>query len=149
MTTVQSGDRIRIHYIGRLEDGTVFDTSAGGASLELTIGRGEFIAGLEEGVIGMSSGETKTIHMPCEKAYGPHLQERVFIFHKSRLPEDFNAEVGQQMQLFRADGVPVPVRITAKTDEGYTMDCNHPLAGKDLIFEVTIEKILSPDEIEE
>ncbi len=142
-TQVKTGDTIRIHYTGRLEDGTVFDSSAGGASLELTIGKGEFIAGLEEGVIGMKPGDVKTIFMACDKAYGEHQSERVFLFHRNRLPDDFHAEIGQQMQMYRADGMPVNVTVVAKSDEGYTMDCNHPLAGKNLIFEVTLEEIVA------
>jgi len=143
MSQVKDGDTIRIHYIGKLEDGSVFDSSEGGASLEITIGKGEFIKGLEEGLLGMTVGETKSIFMAPDKAYGPHIQEKVFEFHKDRAPQDFSPEIGQQYQLYRADGMPIVVRVLEKTEAGYLMDCNHPLAGKNLIFEVTLEEIVT------
>jgi peptidylprolyl isomerase len=142
MAKVKEGDTIRIHYVGKLEDGTVFDSSEGGASLEIKLGQGEFIKGLEEGVIGMGPGETKSIFMTADKAYGPHVREKVFEFHKDRAPQDFNPEIGQQYQMYRADGMPIVVKVMEKTETGYVMDCNHPLAGKNLIFEVTLEEIV-------
>jgi len=146
MAQVKEGDRIRIHYIGKLEDGCVFDSSEGGASLELKIGRGEFIKGLEEGVIGMVPGESRSICMPPEKAYGPYLQEKVFEFHKDRIGEGVTPEVGQLMQLYRADGLPITIKVLEKTETGYIMDANHALAGKNLIFDVTLEEIVTDDE---
>ena len=142
MTQVKDGDTIRIHYVGKFEDGTIFDSSEGGASLEIKIGRGEFIKGLEEGVVGMRVGETRTIFMTPDKAYGPHIPDKVFEFHKDRAPQDFNPEIGQQYQLYRADGMPVTVKVLEKTETGYLMDCNHPLAGKNLIFEVMLDEIV-------
>jgi len=142
MAVVKAGDTIRIHYVGKLEDGSIFDSTEGGASLELKIGNGEFLAGLEEGVTGMGIGETKTIRIPAEKAYGLHKEDRVFDYDKKRLPEDFNPVVGQPFQMYRADGMPVTVAIVGVTDEFVKMDCNHPLAGKDLTFDVTLEEIL-------
>jgi FKBP-type peptidyl-prolyl cis-trans isomerase 2 len=143
MAQVKEGDTIRIHYVGKLEDGSVFDSSEGGASLEIKLGKGEFIKGLEEGVIGMEPGETREIFMTPDKAYGPHIQEKVFEFHKDRAPQDFNPEIGQKYSMYRADGMPVMVTVVDKTETGYLMDCNHPLAGKSLIFEVTLDEIVS------
>lgn len=142
MAKVKEGDTIRIHYVGKLEDGTVFDSSEGGASLEIKLGQGEFIKGLEEGVIGMEPGETKIIGMTADRAYGPHIKEKIFEFHKDRAPQDFNPEIGQQYQMYRADGMPIVVTVLEKTETGYVMDCNHPLAGKDLVFEVTLDEIV-------
>lgn len=146
MAQVKAGDTIRIHYTGKLEDGSVFDSSEGGASLEMKIGRGEFIRGLEEGVIGMEPGETRSIFMPAEKAYGPYLQEKVFEFHKDRLEEGVTPEVGLMMQLYRADGMPITVKVKDKTETGYIMDANHALAGQDLTFDVTLEEIVTEGE---
>jgi peptidylprolyl isomerase len=143
MTTVREGDTIRIHYVGKLEDGTVFDSSEDGASLELKLGSGEFIAGIEKGVLGMSIGEKKTLLIPAEEGYGPRHEERVFEYDRSRMPEGFVPAVGQQMQMFRADGQAVSVTIAGFSDTTVTMDCNHPLAGKNLIFEITLEEILT------
>lgn len=145
MPQVQEGDTIRIHYVGKLEDGTVFDSSEGGASLEIKLGKGEFIKGLEEGVIGMEPGESKSIFMTADKAYGPHVKEKIFEFHKDRAPQDFNPEIGQQYQMYRADGMPIVVTVVEKTETGYVMDCNHPLAGKNLIFEVTLDEIVKDE----
>ena len=143
MTTVKEGDTVRIHYVGKLEDGTVFDSSDGGASLEMKLGQKEFIAGIEKAVIGMSTGEKKTVAIPAEEGYGPHRKEKVFEYDRGRLPDGFAPVVGQQMQMFRADGQPVQVTIMDFSDGTVTMDCNHPLAGKDLIFEITLEEIVS------
>lgn len=141
MAEVKVGDTVRIHYIGKLEDGTVFDSTEGGASLELKLGDGEFLPGLEKGLIGMKTGENKTIFIPAAEAYGLHVPERVFSCEKDRLG-DVNAEVGQQLTMYRADGMPVMVTVSGITDTTYTLDCNHPLAGKDLSFEITLEEIL-------
>ncbi len=143
MSTVKKGDTVRIHYVGRLKDGTVFDSSEGGASLEMKLGQGEFIAGIERAVLGMSVGEKKTVAVPAEEGYGPCHKERIFEYERSRLPEGFVPVVGQQMQMFRADGKPVQVTITQFSDSTVTMDCNHPLAGKDLIFDITLEEIVA------
>jgi peptidylprolyl isomerase len=142
MTTVKEGDTIRIHYTGKLEDGTVFDSSEGGASLELKLGKGEFLPGLEKGVLGMSIGERRTLSVSPEEGYGPRHEERVFEYDRSRLPEGFVPEVGQKMQMYRADGQPVEVTITRISDAAVTLDCNHPLAGKHLIFDITLEEIV-------
>ena len=145
MVQVKEGDTIRIHYEGKLENGSVFDSSEGGASLEIKLGKGEFIKGLEEGVIGMGPGERRSIFMPADKAYGPHLKEKVFEFHKDRISEGITPEIGQQMQLYRADGMPISVTVIDKTETGYIMDANHALAGKNLIFDVTLEEIVTEE----
>ncbi|MEW6108233.1 MAG: peptidylprolyl isomerase [Nitrospirota bacterium] len=142
MACVKEGDTIRIHFTGKLEDGTIFDSSEGGASLEFKVGGGEFIKGLEEGVIGMNPGETRTVFIPMEKAFGPHKKEMVFEFDKKRAPENFSPEIGQQMQMYRADGIPVMVTVIGISDDSITMDCNHRLAGKNLIFDIVLEEIV-------
>ncbi|MEJ2696556.1 MAG: peptidylprolyl isomerase [Candidatus Sulfobium sp.] len=142
MTAVKKGDTIRIHYKGKLEDGTVFDSTEGGASLELTVGNGEFLAGLENGVMGMEAGESKTLFIPAEEGYGQHKKERVFEYDRNKLPEGFQPAVGLQMQMYRADGMPVTVTLVGVSESTVTMDCNHPLAGKNLIFDITLEDIV-------
>lgn len=141
MATVKEGDTIRIHFVGKLADGTVFDTSEGGASLEIKVGGGEFLPGLEKGVLGMSAGEKKTIRIAAGEGY-PHHRERVFEYDRSRLPQDLSVEVGRQFQMYRADGQPIAVTIAGVNEKTVTLDCNHPLAGKGLTFEVTLEEIL-------
>ncbi|MDA8077773.1 MAG: FKBP-type peptidyl-prolyl cis-trans isomerase [Nitrospiraceae bacterium] len=141
MSVVKQGDVIRIHFTGKLEDGTVFDSSDGGASLELKVGSGEFLAGLEQGVLGMKAGEQKTVRMNAEDAYGPHRPERVFQWDRARLGE-LQPAIGRQLQLYRADGAPVVVTVLDLTDTTVTMDCNHPLAGKNLVFDIILEEIV-------
>jgi len=142
MAIAKEGDTVRVHYTGKLEDGTVFDTSENGASLEFKVGSGDLLKAFEQGVIGMSIGEKKTIKIPMEEAYGPRREEMIFEFDKARAPENFDAEIGQELQMYRADGKPVNITVIAKSEQSYTMDCNHALAGKDLIFDVRIEEIL-------
>jgi len=139
---VKQGDTVRVHYTGRLEDGSVFDTSEDGASMEFKVGEGELLKAFEQGVIGMAIGEKKTISIPVAEAYGPRKEEMVFEFDRARAPENFDAEIGQELQMFRADGKPVNLKVIAKSEKSFTMDCNHSLAGKDLIFDVRIEEIL-------
>jgi peptidylprolyl isomerase len=142
MTVVKSGDTVRIHYTGKLEDGSVFDSSEGGASLEFKVGGGEFLAGLEKGLIGMNVGESRTILIPAEEAYGPHKKERVFEYDRSRLPQDVKIEAGQQLQMYRADGMPITVTIVVASEKTVTMDCNHPLAGRNLVFHIVLEEVV-------
>ncbi|MCL4458048.1 MAG: peptidylprolyl isomerase [Nitrospirae bacterium] len=141
MSTVKDGDTIVIHYTGKLEDGTVFDSSEGGNPLEFKVGDGELIPGLEQGVIGMAGGETKVITIPAELGYGPREEERVFEFSKDKIGANIDLEIGQQVQMFRADGMPIMATIIGKSETSYAMDCNHPLAGKTLIFETRLLEI--------
>ena len=142
MANAKEGDTVRVHYSGKLEDGTVFDTSEDGASMEFKIGAGELLKAFEEGVAGMAIGETKTIQIPAEEAYGPRKDEMVFEFDRTRAPENFDAEIGQELQMYRADGKPVTLTVIGKSEKSFTMDCNHSLAGKNLTFDVRLEEIL-------
>jgi len=142
MAIAKKGDTVRVHYTGKLEDGTVFDTSEDGASMEFKVGSGELLKAFEKAVIGMSIGDKKTIKISMEEAYGPRKEEMVFEYDRARAPENFDAEIGQQLQMYRADGKPVNITVIAKSEKSFTMDCNHALAGKDLIFDVRLEEIL-------
>jgi peptidylprolyl isomerase len=142
MAVVKKGDTVRIHYKGKLEDGTAFDSTEGGASLEFTVGKGEFLSGLENGVIGMETGTSKTLFIPAEEGYGLHRKDRVFEYDRKKLPEGFQPVEGQQMQMYRADGLPVSVTLVGVSESTVTMDCNHQLAGKNLIFDITLEEIV-------
>jgi peptidylprolyl isomerase len=139
---VKKGDTVRIQYRGKLEDGTVFDTSEGGSPLEFKVGDGEFLPGLEKGVVGMNVGESKTIRIPAKEGYGLHKEERIFEWDRSRLPGGSDISVGQQLQMYRADGMPIMVTVVGFSDTSVTMDSNHPLAGKNLIFDITLEDIV-------
>jgi peptidylprolyl isomerase len=142
MSIAKEGDTVRVHYTGKLEDGTVFDTSEDGASMEFKIGSGDLLKTFEQGIIGMSVGDKKTIHIPMAEAYGPRKDEMIFEFDMARAPEGFAPEIGQELEMYRADGKAVNITVIAKSEKSYTMDCNHSLAGKDLTFDVRLEEIL-------
>ena len=142
MSKVKHGDTVRIHYTGRLEDGTVFDSSEGLRPLEFTMGEGEVIPGFEQGVVGMVPGESKRITVPVDLAYGPRNDEKIFKFDKKKAPTEFQPQIGQQIQMYRADGLPLSVTVIGISENSFTLDGNHPLAGKTLIFDTTLLEIL-------
>ena len=142
MAYAKDGDTVKVHYTGKLEDGTVFDSSTDREPLEFTLGRGEVIAGFEEIVVGMQPDESKSATLPPEKAYGPHRPEMVVTVDKERFPKDLNPEVGQQLQMRQAEGQTIVVAVTGVSESNVTLDANHPLAGKDLTFDVQLVEIV-------
>lgn len=141
MEQVKNGDTVKVHYHGRLEDGTTFDSSEGRSPLEFEVGAGNVIKGFDEGVLGMSQGEKKTIHIPAEDAYGPSVAENIIEFPRSQFPQDMAPETGMQLNLRSQDGQSFPVVITEVKDDVVILDANHPLAGKALIFDVEVVEI--------
>lgn len=135
-------DKVKVHYTLKLGNDEVVESSVGVKPLEFTIGEGKMIPGFENGIIGMTSGQSKTINIPSGKAYGPHDEKKVFEFDKSRMPKGFEPQIGQTVQLHRPDGKPFPVTVIGFTEKGFKMDANHPLAGKDLTFDLELVKIL-------
>lgn len=144
MAQVKDGDTIKIHYTGKLDDGTLFDTSADDEPLEFTVGKHEVIPGMEEAVIGMQPGDEKTITIPSENAYGPYHDEMVVVVNRSEFPEDMELEVDQQLSVMLEDDQSVIVTVTDIADDAVTLDANHPLAGEDLTFEIQLVEIVSP-----
>ncbi len=136
------GDIVKVHYTGRFDDGTIFDSSLDREPIEFTIGEGQIIPGFEEALIGMASGESKTVRIPPEKAYGPHRKEMVVVISRDHFPKGLELNVGEKLQLTQADGTPVVVTITEVTGSTVTLDANHPLAGKDLIFDIKLVDIV-------
>ena len=141
MAQVKNGDTVKVHYHGRLSDGSTFDSSEGRSPLEFEVGSGSVIKGFDEGVVGMEQGEKKTIHIPADEAYGPTIPENVIEFPRSQFPPDMAPEVGMQLNLRSQDGQNIPVVIAEVKDEVVVLDANHPLAGKDLIFDVEVVEI--------
>lgn len=141
MAQAKSGDTVRVHYSGKLDDGTVFDTSEKREPLEFTIGGESLIAGFEQAVIGMEPGERKTQRVPSDEAYGPFRNELVHEIQRSQFPEDADLSVGQR---FRATAGPETIILSVVDigEEQVTVDANHPLAGKDLVFEIELVEIL-------
>jgi len=139
--SVKSGDTIKIHYHGKLTDGTTFDSSEGRSPLKFTVGSGAVIRGFDEGVKGMSTGDKKTITIPFAEAYGPEDPNMIIEFPKDRLPSDLTPEVGMQLTMNNADGQQFHVVITGVTDQNIVLNANHPLAGKDLVFDLELVEI--------
>lgn len=141
MAEAKQGDAVRVHYTGKLEDGTVFDTSENREPLEFTIGEDRVIPGFEQAVVGMEPGDTKTEELAPDEAYGQHREDMIMELERDQIPDDVDPEVGQQLQLRMQNGQRVPVVITDISDESVTIDANHPLAGKKLIFEIELVSI--------
>ncbi|MDD4876579.1 MAG: peptidylprolyl isomerase [Dehalococcoidales bacterium] len=139
--TAKNGDIIKVHYTGKLDDGTVFDTSAEREPLEFTLGEGRVISGFEEAVRDMQVGQSKTITIPADQAYGQHRDDLVMIAERTQLPEDLIPELGQQLQMQQPDGTTTIVVIIDISETTITVDANHPLAGKDLTFEIEVVEI--------
>jgi FKBP-type peptidyl-prolyl cis-trans isomerase 2 len=141
MQQVKSGDTVKVHYHGRLTDGTTFDSSAGRDPLQFEVGSGMVIAGFDNGVLGMSVGQKKTIEIPVEQGYGPKDPGMVVEFPKSNFPDDLKPETGMQLNMTNGQGQVIPVVITEILEESVVLDANHPLAGQDLIFDIELVEI--------
>jgi peptidylprolyl isomerase len=138
MSKVKDGDTVKVHYTGKLENGDVFDSSKEREPFEFTVGNKAVIPGFEKGVVGMGVGDTKTIEIPPEEAYGAKQDELVVEVQKSEFPEDITPTIGQRLQIKQQDGNPIVVTITELTEESITLDANHPLAGYTLFFDVEL-----------
>lgn len=141
MSQAKDGDKVKVHYTGKLEDGTVFDSSQNRDPLEFQLGAGNVIPGFNDGIVGMGIGESRTISIPPDDAYGQRRDELTIEVDKSEFPEDIKPEIGQELQVQQPDGSPVQVTITDVTEEKVTLDANHSLAGKTLIFEIELVEI--------
>jgi len=138
MEQAKRGDTVQVHYTGRLEDGTVFDSSDGGDALQFTIGAGEVIPGFEDAIVGMNQGDEKTETIAPERAYGLHRGELVFAVGKDQIPEGMEIEVGDVLRVGFGDGETGAVRVAEIGDSTITLDANHPLAGKSLVFDLQL-----------
>jgi peptidylprolyl isomerase len=170
MAQAKTGDKVTVHYTGTLEDGSVFDSSEGPAEqphdqpcgcsskkdcddgcgcdshgaepMEFVIGAGLLIPKFEAAVIGLEPGESVTVSIPADDAYGQRAEEMVAVIERSEIPADINPEPGHQMEVILEDGSPLPVLVTEVTDTTITLDGNHPLAGRDLTFSIRLVEIL-------
>ena len=141
MEQAKNGDVVLVHYTGSLEDGTVFDTSREREPIRFTLGDNHIILGFEEAVIGMTPGQTKTEHIPIERAYGPRRDDMIIEIERSRLPEELEPKVGEPLQIRSQDGRTAPAIITDVGEESIKIDANHPLAGLNLVFEIELVQI--------
>ncbi|TRO80287.1 FKBP-type peptidyl-prolyl cis-trans isomerase [Desulfuromonas acetexigens] len=142
MAGAKKGDQVKVFYVGRLADGSVFDSSEGQAPLEFIVGRKEVIRGFDQAVLGMTPGEVKTLTLPAEQAYGPYQEDMVAEVQRADVPAQLKLVVGNHLELTREDGEPIVVKIIALDETKVTLDANHPLAGQDLTFEIRLLDIL-------
>lgn len=138
---VKSGDAVRVHYTGTFENGTVFDSSAGREPLGFTVGAGRVVPGFAAGVLGMQVGETKTFHIPADRAYGPYREDLVFVVDPAEISGGENLAVGQRLGITLQNGLRLAGTVTNVSPEAVTVDANHRLAGEDLTFTVRIVEI--------
>lgn len=138
----QSGDTVRVHYTGKLDDGTVFDSSRGRDPLEFTLGEGRVIPGFETAVSGLEPGASRTVTIPVDQAYGQKRDDLMLQVPRAQFPPNIDPQVGQQLQMHQGQGQPLIVTVTAVSDETVTLDANHPLAGKDLTFDLELVEIV-------
>ena len=141
MIEIKVNSKVSVHYTGRLADGQVFDSSEGREPLTFTVGAGQLIKGFEDGVMGMKVNESKTLNISSEEAYGPRREELIQVIEKAMLPKDLDPQVGQKLASQGTDGRQMVVNVTAVDDSTITIDGNHELAGRDLIFDIEVISI--------
>ncbi len=141
MKTIETNDQVTLHYKGTLSDGEQFDSSEGREPLSFKVGGGQVIPGFDEAVIGMKPEESKKFTIPADKAYGTVREDLIHKVERSSIPAELNPHEGQRLVSNLEDGRQIPVTVTEVTEETITLDANHPLAGKDLTFEIQIVSV--------
>jgi len=142
MQQVKNGDKVRVHYTGKLTDGSEFDSSVQREPLEFTVGAGQMIKGFDAAMPGMAVGEKKTINIPAADAYGEKTDEAIIEFPKENVPADMKLEPGMALTLSNQHGQPVPVTVVEVKDDVIVLDANHFLAGEELVFDIELVEIL-------
>ena len=142
MTKAKTGDRVKVHFEGYLEDGTVFGSTMDDKPFEFTIGEKNMLSGFENAVIGMQKGDTKTITLPPEEAYGSPKEELVSVMQRSGFPKEINLEIGKRLRVRTQDGIYTMVTIKDFTEDSIVLDENDPLAGKTLSFKIELVEVL-------
>lgn len=141
MSTVKIGDAVKVHYSGKFDDGQVFDTSEGNDPLGFTVGAGHVIPGFDAALVGMQVGETKNVVIPAEQAYGERMEELVQTISREQFNlGDITPELGMAVEMQTPQGT-IPLVITELTEDNVTLDANHPLAGEELHFDLTLVEI--------
>jgi peptidylprolyl isomerase len=136
MAPAKSGDTVKVNYTGKTDDGAVFDTSNQRGPLEFKIGEGRVIPDFEKAIIGMEPGESKTVRIPAENAYGPRRDDMVMVVDKKDVPKEIYPQVNERLQIKQSDGKTYAVTVTEVTENKITLDANHPLAGRDLTVDI-------------
>jgi peptidylprolyl isomerase len=139
----KSGDKVKVHYTLKDSKGEVVESSRDTQPIEFTLGNGDVIPGFEKVIIGMTAAEQKTVTIPPEDAYGHHDEKKVFEFARKNAPGDFDPQIGRSIKMHRPNGKEVLVTVVGRTEKGFMMDANHPLAGKELTFELELVEIIN------
>lgn len=147
MQQVKSGDKVKVHYHGKLRSGETFDSSQGREPLEFTVGSGQVIKGFDQGVMGMQVGDKRTIEIDVLDAYGAKQDEMIIEFPRNQFPPDMKPEKGMQLMMNNGSGQSFPVTVTEVKEESVILDANHPLAGQDLIFDIELVEIVPTSRI--
>jgi len=142
MAAAKQGDTVKVNYTGKLQDGTIFDSSIGRHPMQFSLGKGQLIAGFEKAVLGMAAGDKKTVVIPCAEAYGPRQDSAVVEVERKNLPPNLEAQIGQRLELTQENDSTILVTVTGTSETSLTLDANHPLAGKDLTFEIELLAII-------
>jgi peptidylprolyl isomerase len=142
MKIAGKGDTIKVHYTGKLEDGNVFDSSREGDPIEFVVGEETFLKDFEDAAIGLIVGQSRTVRISAENAYGPYREDLLLVFPKDQLPSEVEQVVGEVLYIECEDGVALPVTISEILEDTVTLDSNHQLAGKDLIFDIELVEIV-------
>jgi FKBP-type peptidyl-prolyl cis-trans isomerase 2 len=143
MAQAKYGDTVKVDYKGKFDDGTVFENTINHDPIQFVIGEGERISGFEQTMVGMNPGDWKTTKIPADEAHGPHYEEMVLVVNGNQFPGHMELKVDQQLQVRQADGrLCFVVTVTDVSDSSVTLDCNHPLAGKDLTFDIQLIEII-------
>ena len=141
MAQAKQGDTVKVNYTGKLQDGTIFDSSIGRHPMQFTVGKGQLISGFEKAVLGMAAGEKKTVVIPVAEAYGPRQDSAVVEVERKNLPPDLTVQLGQRLELTQEDDSTILVTVMGASETTLTLDANHPLAGKELTFEIELLSI--------
>ncbi len=142
MSQANNGDKVKVHYKGKLEDGTVFESTFEKEPLEFTLGENQIIPGFESAIVGMEEGNTKTVTVEPNEAYGEHRDDLIAVVERTRLPDHINPEVGMMLQAQSQEGQVQNLTITDLSEDSVTLDGNHPLAGKQLTFEIELVEVM-------
>ena len=142
MQQVKSGDKVKVHYHGKLRNGETFDSSQGREPLEFTVGGGQVIKGFDNGVMGMQVGDKRTVEIEVTDAYGEKNEDMLVEFPKEQFPPDMKPEVGMQLMMNNGQGQSFPVVVKEVREDNVLLDANHPLAGEDLIFDIELVEIV-------
>ncbi|AFN74369.1 peptidylprolyl isomerase FKBP-type [Melioribacter roseus P3M-2] len=141
MSIAKTGDKVKVHYTGTLNDGTQFDSSHGNEPLEFTIGEGALLGKFENAVVGLEPGQSVDINIPADEAYGQRREDLIIKVNNSNLPPNLNPEVGMKLHMQTADNQVIPLTIVEVLEDGIMVDANHELAGQDLNFHIELVSI--------